>query len=167
LVAAAASLLVLVVCDQLEVFLARTQAHQLANLLRPLILHRPRLSAGLRTGALQRPYAEEIFELHLFPDHLSHGALLLLMQALALNLKSRWAWLAKPVMELKNDHLAPCLALAHFFLLAVTAALHLLAPHFESDPRRRSVHGCGFGFVVFLERLRLLQQCPLRLAQLQ
>jgi hypothetical protein len=43
----------------------------------------------------------------------------------------------------------------------------LLAPHLESDPRGRSVHDCGFGFVFFLGRLRLLQQRLLVLAQLQ
>jgi hypothetical protein len=105
--------------------------------------------------------------LHLFPLHLSHGAPLLLVQALALSLRSRWAWFAEPVMELKNDHLAPCLALAQFSLPVVTAALHLLAPHLESDPRGRSVHDCGFGFVFFLGRLRLLQQRLLVLAQSQ
>jgi hypothetical protein len=88
--------------------------------------------------------------LHLFLVHLFHDALLLLAQALALKPRSRWAWFARPVMELEKDHLAPCLALAHFFLLVVTAALHLLAPHCEPGPRGRSVHGCGFGFVFVL-----------------
>lgn len=103
--------------------------------------------------------------LRLFLVHLSHGTLLLLVQALALKVRSRWAWFARPVMELKNDRLALCLALGHFSLLFVSAALHLLAPH--SDLLGRSAHDCGFGFVVFLERLRLPRQRLLVLEQLQ
>lgn len=155
----------LVVCDRPKASLARTRARLPADLLKLLILRRPRLLAGPQTDDHLQLYAEGIFVLHLFLVHLSLGAPLLLAQAQASNLKSRRAKFARPVMVLESDHLAPCLAPDQFSLLSVTAALHLPAPH--SDPRGRWAHDCGCGFVVFLARLRLLQQHLLVLVPLQ